>query len=90
MSIHPHKFLRPFVYEYSLLTQKNIMFLCSQKYGIQYPGKFAMAVFKIVQVMTENVRFAFLYVLSIRYCNSVKHLFEKEFYDVLRFKFGDS
>ena len=27
--------------------------------------KFEMAIFKIVQVMTENIRFSFLYVLSI-------------------------
>ena len=46
------------------------MFPCSQKYGIRSAGicyscKFEMAIFKIVQVMTENIRFAFHYVLSI-------------------------
>ena len=49
------------------------MFLCSQNCGIQSAGsrhvicKFEMGVFKIEQVMTENICFAFLYVLSIRY-----------------------
>ena len=72
-SIHHHKFLRLFVYGYSLMTPKN-RFPCSKKYGIQSAGrrpvilvfcKFEIVIFKIVQVMTENIPFAFLYVLSI-------------------------
>ena len=51
------------------------MFLCSKKYGIQSAGrrqhvififcKFEIVIFKIVQVMSENIPFAFLCVLSI-------------------------
>ena len=47
------------------------MFPCLKNYGIQFAGrrhvicKFEMAIFKIVQVRTENITFAFLYVLSM-------------------------
>ena len=51
------------------------MFPCSKKYGIQSVGrrqhvnfvfcKFEIVIFKIVQVITENIPFAFLCVLSI-------------------------
>ena len=38
-SVHHHKVLRLFVYGYTLLTPKNIMFSCSKKYGIQSAGR---------------------------------------------------
>ena len=36
--------------------------------------KFEMAIFQIVQVMAENIRFAFLYVLSIFLIDYVRHI----------------
>ena len=71
-SILYHKVLRLFIYVYSLLTQKNIMFPCSEKYGIQSAGirhvfvtcEFGMGFLQIIQVMTETIRFAFHYVLK--------------------------
>ena len=73
-SIHHHIFLRHFVYGYSLLTSKNIMFPCSKnmEFSLRVGDmpffifcKIEIVIFKIVQVMTENIPFAFLYVLSI-------------------------
>ena len=74
MSIHHHKFLRLFGYGYSLLTQKTYCFCVRKNMEFNLlvvnmlfcvTCKFEMAIFKIAQVMTENIRFAFLYLLSI-------------------------
>ena len=75
-SIHHHKFLRLFIYGYSLLTQKKThnvsVFEKNMEFSLRVGDmsfflfcRFEIVIFKIVQVMTENIPFAFLYVLSI-------------------------